>query len=40
MTDLLEEQRLEQLRTALGERYEVERLLGEGGMEQYGNGRA
>ncbi len=32
MTDLLEEQRLEQLRTALGERYEVERLLGEGGM--------
>jgi eukaryotic-like serine/threonine-protein kinase len=32
VTNLLEEARLEQLRTALGERYEVERLLAEGGM--------
>jgi eukaryotic-like serine/threonine-protein kinase len=32
VTDLMEEPRLEQLRAALGERYEIERLLGEGGM--------
>ena len=32
MVDLLEPQRLEQLRLALAERYEIERRLGEGGM--------
>ena len=32
VVDLLEQQRLEQLRAALGERYELERKLGEGGM--------
>jgi TolB-like protein len=32
VVDLLEQQRLEQLRAALADRYEVERKLGEGGM--------
>ena len=32
MLDLLDQQRLEQLRAALGDRYELERKLGEGGM--------
>jgi eukaryotic-like serine/threonine-protein kinase len=32
VVDLLEQQRLEQLRTALADRYDVERKLGEGGM--------
>ncbi len=32
MVDLLEQQRLEHLRTVLGERYELDRKLGEGGM--------
>ncbi|HEU5039545.1 MAG TPA: serine/threonine-protein kinase, partial [Gemmatimonadales bacterium] len=32
MVDLLDQQRLEQLRAVLGERYELDRKLGEGGM--------
>ena len=32
MVDLVEHERLEQLRAALADRYDVERKLGEGGM--------